>query len=203
MKFTDKAKPLTGKVGGFVFRKYKGQIIVSGYVAPRTPPTAGQRERRSLFKDATAYAKSVVGTAVWKEVYAPYALRTRRSVFSAAVADYMNPPVIDLINLHHYHGSPGDSIVIVCHDEFGVVAVRVAIYAKDQMLAEEGAATLEGGVWVYRATTDQAPGQTLTILATALDRPRRAGTKMNTLELIRRTDANGSSAGTMQLRVER
>lgn len=179
------AKPFTGRVGNLVFRKYRGQLIVSGYVAPSTPPTARQRARRSLFRDAVSYAKSVVGTAVWKEVYAPYARKTGCSVFSAAVADFMNPPVIDVIDLRQYHGSAGDSIMISCHDDFGVSAVHVAIHAKDGPLIEEGIAIAEGAVWRYTTKTAQASGQRVAIASTATDRAGRTAQQVSELEIRR------------------
>lgn len=115
---------------------------------------------------------------MWKEVYAPYALSRRCSVFSAAVADYMKPPVVSRIDLRAYHGTVGDPVRIFCHDEFGVVAVHVAIQDQDLVLLEEGSATVEAGMWVYRVTTAQVSGQRLTITATAQDRPGRTGNKV-------------------------
>jgi hypothetical protein len=102
------------------------------------------------------------------------------TVFSAAMADYLNPPTVDVVDLVGYHGAPGDSIVVRASDKIGVAAVNVAIRAEDLTVLEEGAATLENGTWVYRATTARAPGQPVTVTATALDRPGRTGSKTET-----------------------
>lgn len=131
--FNAETTPIRGRVGDWIYRELSGQTIVSHYVPSRKAPT--RAEMRSLFKQAAAYAKSVTGSVVWHEVYAPHSRQTGRTVFSAAVTDYLKPPEATAIDLREYHGRIGDRIVVAAGDEFGVVAVEVAIRAEDNKIA--------------------------------------------------------------------
>jgi len=46
---------------------------------------------------------------------------------------------------------------------------------------ESGAAVVENGRWTYTTTTNVTPGTTVTVTATALDRPGNSGSSQETL----------------------
>ncbi len=62
-------------------------------------------------------------------------------------------------------------IQILATDDIEVVAVTVTIRRPSGEGVEQGAATKEHGVWRYPVTAALAAGETVTVLATARDRP--------------------------------
>lgn len=93
------------------------------------------------------------------------------STYNVAVADLLNAPDIEEINLSGYAGNPGDIIKITATDDFGVVAVNLKIENSDGTLVEQGAAVNNGAEWIYTATTlnPDLTGDKITV--TASDAP--------------------------------
>jgi hypothetical protein len=98
-------------------------------------------------------------------------------LFTVIMTDFLKAPVVDAIDLSAYQGRVGDIIRIRTSDYTGVMAVSVAIRGPDLTLREEGAAVLVFGAWIYTATTLRIAGETVTISATAVDRPGHTGVK--------------------------
>jgi hypothetical protein len=171
-------KTISGGIDNWVYRQHAGKTVISPRTAPTGPVTPAQQAVRDRFREAAAYAKSVFATPALRSVYEAAAQQMGITMFAAAVADYLNPPEVDDIDLTGYHGSIGDRIIVRASDDIGVTAVSVAIRAEDLTLLEEGAAVLQGGVWVYIATTARPAGQPLTITATAVDHASRTGNKL-------------------------
>ena len=106
------------------------------------------------------------------------ALKPRQNVYSRALEDFMNPPVVEFIDTNNYKGSPGDKIIIRAEDDFRLTGVKVQIFAADGSLLEAGDAVQNrnGCDWTYTATKAiSKPGKS-TIKATATDVPRHEGT---------------------------
>ncbi|MDR1098201.1 MAG: hypothetical protein LBL57_08720 [Tannerella sp.] len=76
------------------------------------------------------------------------------SAFNVAVADFLNAPVIDLVDLSNYAGRIGDTVRVRVYDDFAVREVRVRITNADGSPVEEGAAQADaiGYEWTYVAT---------------------------------------------------
>jgi hypothetical protein len=53
-----------------------------------------------------------------KAVYDEAAKAKSQAVFSLTLADFFNAPCVDEIDLSHYAGQVGDSILIRAHDDF-------------------------------------------------------------------------------------
>ncbi|ACB76723.1 hypothetical protein [Opitutus terrae] len=169
-------KAIQGGIDNWIYRLRGGRVIIGPRVAPADPQSAAQVQARNRFKLAAAYARSTTPDAVYEQA----ARENGWTPFIVMMADYLRPPEVDLINLSGYHGAIGDPITVGARDDVSVTAVNVAIRNADLSVLEEGAATLVNGMWVYTATTARTSGQTVSIAATAVDRPGHTGTLSET-----------------------
>jgi hypothetical protein len=166
----------SGKIGDqIVIRQRHGQTILAQ--APgemQKPPTPAQQ--------AVVYGRGVMQQPGEKAEYAEKAAGPI-SAFNVAVADFMQAPHIDEIDLTGYRGQAGDPIRVRATDDFKVALVRVSIHNADGTLVEEGDAAQQPNKldWVYTATAlnNSTVGDKITVRAT--DKPGRAGEQEMTL----------------------
>lgn len=175
---------LSGKVGDLiVFSQRNGKTIVSR--APRektTEDTENQKEHKRKFQRAILYSKGVMNDPDTKEEYAEKADRSRGiTTHNVAVADFLNAPDIDSIDVSAYTGKVGDIIKIVALDDFAVKMVTVKIENGDGTLVEEGEATDNGAEWIYTATEKNADLSGDKITVTAADNPDNMTEKFQAL----------------------
>lgn len=144
---------LSGKVGDLlVFSQRNGKTIVSKVPTKKSELSDKQKQQMSKFQEAVLYAKNVLKDPTTKEMYELEAKKEQGvSGYNVAVADLMNAPKIEEINLSEYKGKKGDKIKIKAFDDFKVEAVKVLIYNGDGSLVEEGNAVEEGLYWIYKA----------------------------------------------------
>jgi hypothetical protein len=134
---------ITGKLKGsigkeLVFREWEGKTVVAKSPKARTgAPTAAQEKTQENFLLAARYAKFIMNDPEMVAGYAA-ALRPRQNVYSRALEDFINAPVVTNINTRAYTGAAGDSIVIRAKDDFRVVNVLAEIYSPDGSLLEKG-----------------------------------------------------------------
>ena len=175
---------LSGKVGDIlVFSQRNGKTIVSKAPKERTgEASAKQKEQIAKFQQAVLYAKSALQDPATKALYSASADSEKGiSAYNVAVADLLNAPQIEEINLSNYSGNINDTIIIRVTDDFQVAAVKVIINNADGSLVEQGNAKLQGIEWVYTATVknDDLSGDKITIQAT--DIPDNLSEKTETL----------------------
>jgi hypothetical protein len=179
-KLTPIFEHIHGGVGEVVFRRtVRGSITVM-----RKPDMSGvewspaQANGRERFRQAVAYARLTLADPQCRPPYDLAAQKAGRRAYGLMVADYMNPPAVEGMDLSEYGGAAGDRILIAACDDFSVVRVQVRICTEAGMEIESGMANDESagsGRWVYRATA-QAPGGTqVRVTATAYDRPGGTG----------------------------
>ncbi|MCE5331056.1 MAG: hypothetical protein LLF95_02825 [Bacteroidales bacterium] len=146
---------LSGKVGDLiVFRNRNGKTIVASKPKERTGELSpAQKEHHKLFQQAVIYAKSALVNPETKEAYKE-AADEGESAYNVAVADFMNAPDIDEIDLSKYTGKIGDTMTITVTDDFKVAEVSVTIFNEDGTEVEHGLAQsgLGGLQWLYTAT---------------------------------------------------
>lgn len=162
---------LSGKVGDLlVFSQRNGKTVVSKAPKDRTGELSDKQKAHKLkFQKAVLYAKGVLNDSLKKELYEAKADNSiGMSTYNVAVADLLNAPDIEEINLSGYEGNPGDVIKITATDDFGVVAVTVKIENADGSLVEEGSAVNNGAEWIYTATASNPDlaGDKITVQAT-------------------------------------
>ncbi len=169
-----------GKVGEMVFKTFNGQEI-----STRMPDRTGiefteeQLAQQQKFRLAAVYGKAALADAQTKQVYTDVAARRGVPVFAMTVADFLNPPVVDEIDLSAYTGKIGETISIRASDDVEVKGVTVSIRDTGGTLVEQGAATLTAGsgTWKYTTTVNVAQGQNVVIEVSATDRPGHKATR--------------------------
>lgn len=161
---------LSGKVGNIVvFSQRGGKTIVSKIPKRKAPDSEKQKAHKRKFQKAIFYAKSAMADPLIKEQYQKTADRFKGiTAYNVAIADLMNPPKIEEIDLSHYTGKSGDLIKIRAYDDFKVKAVTVKIETPDGVLIEEGNAGEEDSYWIYtaRVNNTNVSGNKITIKAT-------------------------------------
>lgn len=177
---------LRGQVGGLAFRNMGGQTVLS-----RKPDLSGAKiiERRAVPREhtrrAVLYGRTVLADAEARMLYEGVAAQKGKPAFSLIVADFLNAPSIDEVDLSAYGGKVGDRITIRACDEFSVTRVRVS-------LADENGSEIESGEacevppgsdsWVYFATRPVSTGSTVRIDVTASDGLKRVAETVNSTQ---------------------
>jgi hypothetical protein len=168
----------SGKFGNeFVLRNYNGKSFLAKLPGPRRyDSTDKQTEVMSRFRLAVNYGRGCLADPAASAYYLSKP-KKGKSVYRMAIKDFLNPPVIGKIKTDKYTGAPGDRIVIVATDDFGVEKVVVRITNAGGKLIEQGASKPDTSrtVWTYTATTQVKSTADVTISATAYDRPGNAG----------------------------
>ncbi len=175
---------LSGKVGDLlVFSQRNGKTFVGKVPKESTKELSeGQKAHRLKFQKAVLYAKSVLNDPAKKELYEEGVDRSKgQTTYNVAVADLLNAPDIESIDLSAYTGNVGDVIRIMVTDDFGVEEVKVKIENGDGSLVEEGNAVNSGVEWIYTATVQNTDlvGDKVTI--TASDAPANLSEKIENL----------------------
>lgn len=175
---------LSGKVGDLiVFSQRNGKTFVSKVPKERTGELSDkQKEQKRKFQRAILYGKSVMNDPHRKELYEAGADHSKGiSAYNVAIADLLNAPGIDSIDLTAYTGKKGDVIKIIALDDFLVKAVTVKIENEDGSLVEEGLAIDNGAEWIYTTTANNADlsGDKITVQAT--DNPANLSEMIKTL----------------------
>lgn len=160
---------LSGKVGDLlVFSQRNGKTIVSKVPQKSNKVTEKQAQQRQKFQEAVIYSKGILKDPTSKLEYEAEAKDRGIQTNSVAIADFLNAPKIEEVNLSAYTGKVGDTIKIKAFDDFKVKEVTVKIQNADGSLVEEGNATEEGLYWVYTAKENNTDlsGDKITIRAT-------------------------------------
>jgi len=180
VKLNPSIECIHGAIGDLVYKRWGGGEIV-GRLPDRTGivPTENQLAQMERFRLAAVYGKAVMADPETRQVYEDASSQKGVPVFALTVADFLNAPLVDEIDLSTYGGKIGDKIRVRASDDVEVKGVTVEIRAQAGAILEQGAAvfTPAVGAWVYTATTDLAQGQAVSIDVSATDRPGHKGTK--------------------------
>lgn len=168
-----------GHLGNIVIypHKSKPELFIMRGKGKRSKPFRDAELRNQLnFKLAQAYAKVAQNDSRYQAAHEA----THREVINIAIANYLNAPVVQEINLTGYTGSIGDLIRITADDDFEVTRVLVKIFDLAGAVLEDGTASRDAVIktsWTYVAQTSIAAGQTVVIEVAALDDPDNRATK--------------------------
>lgn len=164
---------LSGMIGGtIVFRQVGKQTIVAA--APEKKErtaTAGERAHRSKFGMAILYGKGVIADPTSKKEYGKQA-EDGQSAYNVAVADFMNAPEIDEVDVTKYTGEIGSKIRVRAIDDFEVARVYIKIENPDGTIAEEGEAIADPNgldyIFTAKKKNTSLDGDKITILVNDL-----------------------------------
>jgi hypothetical protein len=166
---------IRGTMDNWVYRKNGDGVAIAKRPTRTAAPSPAQLAVREQFRAAAAYARTVQLDPVQRPRYEAAAKAKGMRPFAFAVADFLNPPAVLAIDLTSYHGLAGDLIKVRARDDFEVMSVTVAVRDGEGAVIQEGAAVLTDGVWQYTTTVGIARDESVTINATATDRPGRTG----------------------------
>jgi len=138
-----------------VFRNLNGQTIMARRPRRTNKRTEAQKAHALRFKDATIYAKAALTDEDTHKAYAKKAVTFEKylTAYNIAVADFMNAPVIEEINLNNYSGQAGERITVYATDDFEVKEVTIEIRDSNNMLVEKGKALLPANSLDWEYTT--------------------------------------------------
>jgi Na+-transporting NADH:ubiquinone oxidoreductase subunit NqrF len=146
---------LSGKLGNLiVFRNRGGKTYVAQAPKKKTTEWSEAQERHRLhFQEAVLYAKNAIANEATKEAYEASA-KECETAYNVEVADFINAPHTDEIDMNHYTGQPGSYIQIRTVADFEVKEVTVTNQNTDGTQVESGSVTLREGSmwWRYTAT---------------------------------------------------
>ena len=154
-----------------VIRQRGGKTILSAVpTAHKGEPSAAQLAQRQRFQQAVLYGRNL--DADNKADYASKADELH-SAYNVAVADFLNAPDVDEIDVTKYSGAIGDTIRIRTIDDFKVKQVQVAIYNGDGSLVEPGDAKQANNEidWIYTVTTANTSLEGDKIVIKVADKP--------------------------------
>ena len=175
-------KGLSGMVGGqIVFRSWKGKTFVS--VAPKKPKKQSllQKENRSRFRMATAFAKRMMKDPAKKIEYKALADKMNLpNAYTAAITEYMRKPEINEVDTTGYSGKEKEEIKVSATKKgFELQEVEVVIIDKDGVIIENGKASLGSDlIWTYRTTSAMEEKEGVQFLIKARDRTGNVKQKM-------------------------
>jgi hypothetical protein len=175
---------LRGKVGDLlIFRQRNGETIISKIPEQSKTVSEKQKEHQKRFQRATIYGTTVTADPQLKELYGAEAKKKKGvTAYNIAVADYLNAPDIEDVDLKSYTGTAGDEIRIIASDDFAVKTVHVSISNVDGTLIEEGYASKSvGNLWIYVASKNNDSTTGDRIVVTASDIPGNITTEERSL----------------------
>ena len=175
-------KQINGQIGDLVFREVRGKTVISQKAdLSHLKRSEAQLAVQARFREGALYGKAVMADPTLKALYQAAAKAEKKPLFSMMVSDYLHPPVVSTIDLNSYRGATGEVIRVTAFDDFEVVSVQVVLADGVGGVLESGAAVVENGRWTYTTTTAVTPGTTVTVTATARDRPGNMGTAEATI----------------------
>src|SRR5450631_172262 len=95
VKFNASLAQVQGKVDQWVYRQHNGQSLVAPYQKPEDNPTPAQTGNRQRFRDAQAYAKSVLADPLKRLAYRRLGAARGCPPNALLVSNFLNPPVIE------------------------------------------------------------------------------------------------------------
>ncbi len=168
---------LSGKLGDMiVFRQVGGETVVATTPEKRNRiATPSQKKHQRRFQEAVIYARNVMEDENLKAAYA-LKIKGNQSAFNVALADFLNAPDIDEVDVSQYDGTKGSPIVVKVVDDYEVAQVIVSIFKDDGTMVEEGTATLAGNGldWLYTAQKANATLTGSKLIIKASDLPGNA-----------------------------
>jgi hypothetical protein len=176
---------LSGKVGDLlIFRQKDGQTIVSKIPEPPKDWSEKQIAHRKRFKKGVIYAQAAMEDPEKQPVYTAMAKKKKRVPFNVAVADFLNVPEIENVDLSNYTGATGDIITVTALDDVMVKTVHISIFNNDGSTIEEGEAIADdsGYVWTYTAIQDNDNLDGCKIVVAVSDLPGNVVEEMVTID---------------------
>ena len=173
---------LSGSMEDWIYQYRNGKTYLGPKHLSTKDPTQAMIAHREHFKEASVYGKRAMANPALCEFYKPIAEARGITIYTLAVADFLNEPELKPLDLSGYQGRVGDTITIRGEDDLGFADVEVTITAIDGTRIEQGKAVEEGvhtDYWIYTATKPVALGSDIFVEVVGVD---HAGTKAKITE---------------------
>jgi len=170
---------ISGQIGELVFRQVGGETVIG--LKPdlsHVVPSEAQLVHQQRFREAVQYAQVALAIPETEAIYAAAARERQQPLFSVAVADFLNAPLVTLVDAGAYTGQAGQVIVVQAQDDVRVTAVTVTLTDSSGAVLESGAAQANpphSGRWTYATTAVVSGPATVHITAVAADMPGHVG----------------------------
>lgn len=166
---------IRGTIDGLTYRmRPDGKASVYGYQPSTKPPSQTQVAKRQVFAAAQEYARTVLADPLQRKAYQAIAQERKHPTNTLLVANYLNPPANDHVELSGYSGGAGQEIGVIASDDIAVATVGVEIRGTDDAPLEAGLARSVHGVWRYRSTTAVPTATRWRVTITATNRAGHA-----------------------------
>ena len=141
-----------GRIGNVIFRSWGKDTVAS-----KAPDMRGhkwskaQKANRHRFRNATAYARQVLGSPGLFQYYRKK-IKRKQTVWNVAIADYMKRPEICSIDLcKDWDDDKGQFIKVLADDNYQVTGVIITILNALGLMVESGIAKVNwDGEWIYK-----------------------------------------------------
>ena len=163
VEFNETINGYRGAIGNLVFRKVKGQTIVSRKVNSRKPPTEAQLRQRANMREAVAFGRLARVDPALREFYRPIAEQKKSSIYQAALQDYLQKASSKLPGPSKDQSCSSEALKLTAPDGAGL---DVKIIAQDGTPMEGGKAVeigVRSGTWTYTLTQPIAEGTVIFI----------------------------------------
>ena len=169
----------SGSVGDLSYFMRNGKLIARRKPQKTAKRTRGQKAQQRRISEAAAYWRSVKADPAKLAAYTGLPQVPGLGPYHFAIRDFMNPPVVEEIDVSRYSGQTGERIGIKATDDTEVVEVAVQILDMAEAVLEEGAAHRDEAntTWSYVSVKSVSTGQTVSVRVTAKDRPGNSASK--------------------------
>jgi hypothetical protein len=115
-----------------VFRTFNGKTVVANRPRKPTRQSELQRQNRSRFRDATAFANAAMHDPQKKAYYWEKARKLKLpNAYTAAITDYMRRPTVSKVEAPKRNGSGNTRLIITAgKKEFALASVEVNLVDK-------------------------------------------------------------------------
>ena len=168
---------LSGMLGKQIIIKHrngKPYACAPPTIDENRPLTPNKKAWREKFRLLAAYAKAATRDPQKKAAYLA-AAKPGQTAYNVAFMAARYAPVVTALSVQGYAGKRNDKIFVQATDDFKVCSVKVAIYSTTGELIEEGDASPDDVIWMYKTTRLNKNVIGTKIIAKAYDLPGNEG----------------------------
>jgi hypothetical protein len=163
----------SGMIGGvIVLKNYNGKTVIANRPKKPTKQSPLQKENRTKFRRATAFAKQMMADPVKKAEYWEKAKELNLpNAYTAAITEFMRKTEIDDLDVSAYSGKANEKISVKAGKKsFEVGQVEIVISSAQGSIETGKATRIYGNEWSYTTSITFENPKELKIVIRARDR---------------------------------
>ena len=172
VRFHGPVAGFSGAMGEMVFADNEEAGRTVAYMKKHYAPSGAQLAQRARLAEAAYHASEMLSDPGISAFYAQIAKERKSTAQAVAIADILNLPSLEAIDLSKYKGQVGDPIEIQAVDDIGLADLEVIVSTQDGSPIERGKAVekvVRSGKWLYTATAPVASGSEIYIELRGVD----------------------------------